>query len=373
MSSPHYTLNFICGLCHSVLKEPQQTSCCGSHYCRKCISDKISIEGNTCPECNNEELKYFQDIHFGRLVRSTLGACSKKGCSATVDVDLCEPSVCGTDLNMPQSSGSENDPPKSAKLCGRDIKDTEDCPAECSNLCEDGLTDCGLVQNCSLQSSAGCASHLDDMLRKHMKEASDHVFNSLSAKLDDVSNTYETQCTEIERRQEKIEEMLDVHKKVLQALCSKLGALQKQISSHALLPYCVTVPNIDSYIEGKQGDEWNSPEFYTGTLSNKGYKLQLSIVPHSLYMHNKEKSLSARLLIAKGEEDDKLTWPFHATYKLAVCDPSDTKKPYIVVGRHTWESPKDESSMQFKACITHKDLLKYVKYDNCLHVHVQDH
>ena len=334
MSSSYSTQNFICRLCHGVLKDPQQTTCCGSHFCLKCIGDRmIFTDGSTCPECNKEEMRYFQDIHFGRVVKSST--------RIQRDCDVEKDSI--PDLSLPS--------------------------------CEDGAIDCRQTQNHNVMYRRSSSQPYDRStpFLSNMKEVSDHLLKLFSDKLDTVSKTYEMKCAKLERRQEKVEEMLEIHKKVLQTLCSKVEALQNQIRSHALLPYSVTVPNIDSYFDGRQGDEWNSPEFYTGTLTSRGYKLQLSIVPYSLYTHNKQKALSARLLIAKGEEDDKLTWPFQATYKLVFSDPSDTEMPYIVVRQHTWESPRDETSMHFQACITHKDLLKYVKHDNCLHVCIQDH
>ena len=189
------------------------------------------------------------------------------------------------------------------------------------------------------------------------------LLHSLSSKLSNFSK-------EFSKRQDKLEQMLDAQEKLLHMLYGKVETLENRICSHALLPYSVIVPNILSYTKGNIGEEWRSPDFYTGTYSNKSYKLQLSVVPNSLHMHNKEKALSARLLIRRGEKDDKLTWPFHARFNLIFVDPTNTEKPYEVIGRHTWESPNDESSMQFKACITHNDLLRYVKFDGNLHLNV---
>lgn len=189
---------------------------------------------------------------------------------------------------------------------------------------------------------------------------------ALSAKLSELH-------TRISERQEKIEKKLDNQEKLLQALCSKVEALDNRVLSHALLPYSVTVPNIDHYIEGSIGDEWKSPRFYTGTHSDKKYRLQLSVVPNSIHKRNKEPALSARLLIAGGETDQRLTWPFHAMFIVTFIDPRGHEKPYEVTGRHSWTSPSDESSMQFTGCITHKDLLKYVQDDNSLHLRIHDH
>ena len=200
-----------------------------------------------------------------------------------------------------------------------------------------------------------------------MEEAGDkHLLANISTKLSELQAS-------ISKRQEQIEEKLDAQEKVLQALCSKIRTLENRVSSHALLPYTVTVPDIDHYIEGSIGEEWKSPRFYTGTHSDKRYRLQLSVVPHSIHKRNKEAALSARLLITSGEADQRLTWPFHAMFILTFMDPSGTEEPYTVTGRHTWTSPSDESSMQFKACITHRDLLNYVQDDNTLHLCIHDH
>jgi hypothetical protein len=199
-----------------------------------------------------------------------------------------------------------------------------------------------------------------------MKGRSDKYLLQLA----DLSSKLSQLQTSISERQEKIEEKLEAQGKLLLA---KIKALENRVSSHALLPYTVTVPDIDHYIEGSVGDEWKSPRFYTGTHSDKRYRLQLSVVPHSIHKRNREAAMSARLLITSGEADQRLPWPFHAMFILTFMDPSGAEEPYAVTGRHTWASASDESSMQFKACITHKDLLKYVLDDNTLHLCIHDH
>lgn len=291
-STPCCKQKFICGICNRVLTDPQQTLCCGTHFCRNCIDDKCEAGETSCPECNAEKVSYFQDIHFGRLINESEHLCDGTACALTGEV------------------------------------------------------------------------------RSHMKEyeTSDKHYSqlaNLSSKLSELQ-------TSISESQEKIEERLDAQEKMLQALHSKIKALEYRVSSHALLPYSVSVPNIDHYIEGSIGDEWKSPRFYTGTHSDKRYRLQLSVVPHSIHKRNKEAALSARLLITTGEADQRLTWPFHAMFVLTFVDPSGSEEPYEVTGRNTWTSPSDESSMRFKACITHKDLLKYVQDDNTLHLCIHD-
>lgn len=415
MSVSHCKLDIVCGLCSDVLKDPQQTTCCGSHFCRNCIDGKFSTGENECPQCNAREVSYFNDIHFGRLVY----ACTQKECSRTCDLESHPSEHCPknkhgeervprvNDITITSSASNDRETCTYEEECcnsicqycgcqdefkvitGKHLLECEKYPIECPNHCDTGVVERGQMEahinlHCSLQpmkckfKDVGCTAHLPrEQMHSHMREASDEhlllVFTRLTTKLSSVHSDFERQCKEITKRQEKVEQMLDTQQNFLQTLCSKVEAMESRVCSHTLLPFKVTVPSIDHYIEGSVGDEWKSPEFYTGTYSNKGYKLQLSIVPHSLHMRNKEKALSARLLITNGEQDGDLTWPFHARFNLVFIDPSGTEIPYKVFGRHTWESPGDESSMQFKACITHQDLLKYVKLDNHLHVYVQDH
>ena len=309
--------NFLCGICNRVLTDPQQTLCCGSHFCRSCIDEKCAAGETTCPECKAEKMSYFHDMHFGRLVKE-----SRPQCPADVDCsEHCDHSH--RNQHMPDGVRSE--------LKKRD------------------------------QSTDAACAHMKETYDKHLLQ-----LTNLSSKLSQLQ-------TSISERQEKIEEKLDAQEKVLQALCSKVRTLENRVSSHALLPYTVTVPDIDHYIEGSGGEEWKSPRFYTGTHSDKQYRLQLSVVPHSIHKRNKEAALSASLLVTSGEADQRLTWPFHAMFVLTFVDPSGTEVPYTVTGRHTWTSSSDESSMQFKACITHRDLLKYVQDDNTLHLCIHDH
>lgn len=339
MSTPHCELNFVCALCSDILKDPQQATCCGNLFCKSCISEKY------CPICNKREITFFPDQHVERLI-SKLGSHSRELSKSYQPDDVGD--------SYPEYGTGKNELLESTD-CGRDaVKCHTKSQKEPERCFEDSKLhvpeDQSFCQQATDSSSGGMLSGtiscLNTELYQFKKEFND--------------------------RQKKIEQMLKTQEKLLRALGSKVEALEKRVCSHVLLPYCVIMPNILSYIEGNLGDEWKSPHFYTGTYSNKGYRLQLSIVPNSLHMRKKEKALSARLLITNGEDDWKLAWPFHARFNLQFVDPTRTEKPYEVTGRHTWENPGDQSSMQFIACITHKDLLKYVQHDNSLHVWIND-
>ena len=334
-------LNFVCELCSGILKDPQQATCCGSLFCKSCISEKY------CPICNKRELTYFPDKNVERLI-SELGSHSRELSKSSQTDDVRH--------SYPEYGAGKNELLQSAD-CGRDA-------VECHTKSQKEP-----IESCFEDSTL----HLPEKQSFCQQTADSRSGDMLSGRTICCLTTELCQFKkEFNERQKKIKQMLETQEKIIQTLGSKVERLEKRVCSHVLLPYCVIMPNILSYIDGNIGEEWKSPDFYTGTYSNKGYKLQLSIVPNSLHMRKKEKALSARLLITNGEDNWKLAWPFHARFNLLFIDPTGTEKPYEVTGRHTWENPGDKSSMQFIACITHKDLFKYVEHDNNLHVWIND-
>ena len=359
MSVPLCEVDIICKLCNDILKNPHQAGCCGKHFCKSCVDDKCSTsESATCPECNATEVTFFQDKHFERLM--TLCGRSERPTNHSKpphDSQERESSFSGD--RVYNSTDSVMSVVEREDVVGMRLLESEKVAGE------DDVVECGQTEVSHVNVLSPPQMGQSTIKEKPFTDQNLQVFSHISSKLSKFSK-------EMSKRQNKVEQMLDAQEKILQTLYTKVEILEKRVSSHALLPYTVTIPNIDSYIEGRVGDEWISPEFYTGTYSNKGYKLQLSVVPNSLNTHKKEKALSARLLIARGENDHKLNWPFPARYTLVFTDVSGTEKPYEVVGRHTWDSSGDESSMQFLACITHKDLLKYVQQDNSLQMYIND-
>ena len=366
MSVIQCKLAFSCGLCRDILSDPHQTACCGSHFCKGCVDD-IEKRETTCPECNAEDFSCFRDKHFGRLVheldrqraRSTenphcqyLGILCIYNCSASTDGNI----------KQPQSHAK-------ADIRSDVLLLEDEAPHQKTLLCHDNPTpigDCGKGDE---------IWDIDECLQRNPVKRNEVCAQGASCnQMTGVVSKLSKSHKQLSVRQEKMEQLLENQVSLLQALSRKVEVLENRVSSHALLPFTAVIPCIDSYIEGDVGDEWKSQEFYTGTHSNKGYKLQLSVVPHSLHMRNKEKALSARLLITSGDNDHRLPWPFHARFSLAFVDPSGKEAPHEVNERwHTWESNRDESSMQFIACITHKELIKYVQCDNSLHLSVTEH
>ena len=54
VSSPPRAL--FCHLCQLVARDPQLTVCCGTNFCKGCLENKASKEGDhDCPACNHTD------------------------------------------------------------------------------------------------------------------------------------------------------------------------------------------------------------------------------------------------------------------------------------------------------------------------------
>ena len=70
-----------CPLCLDLLKEPALTSCCGQHFCQKCI-DNVKAETHICPLCNENKFETFLDKQKQRTVNALKVYCRMRvrGC-----------------------------------------------------------------------------------------------------------------------------------------------------------------------------------------------------------------------------------------------------------------------------------------------------
>ena len=59
--------------------DPQQSSCCGHHFCYKCVH---KLPTHSCPLCKERGVQFFKDINFGRKLRETEVYCvnQEAGC-----------------------------------------------------------------------------------------------------------------------------------------------------------------------------------------------------------------------------------------------------------------------------------------------------
>lgn len=79
--NPPTELQYECSVCLQVLCEPHQVTCCGSNFCKSCIS-RIKNNGAPCPLCNEPQFEIFPDKRLKRSLISYKVKCTHqaKGC-----------------------------------------------------------------------------------------------------------------------------------------------------------------------------------------------------------------------------------------------------------------------------------------------------
>ena len=66
-----------CRICLGLLTDPQQSTCCGQHFCYRCV---CKLPTPHCPLCKRSNFRFFKDISFGRKLKEAKVYCvNKKG------------------------------------------------------------------------------------------------------------------------------------------------------------------------------------------------------------------------------------------------------------------------------------------------------
>ena len=204
-------------------------------------------------------------------------------------------------------------------------------------------------------------SHIERVQQNHREE-----FEETTRQLQKVNDKLTSlQIEHVQQISEK-NSVLESENNVLK---QKMGQLESRLAQHSLLPYDFVLPNISTYLAGKKGTAWYSPEFYTGTLENKEYRMQVAVVPNSL---GGKQIMSVWVAVHYGECDDNLHWPLKATVTLQLKDATEHQQPYEKKGRCTWEkvSPGHTGNrLLWQPFILHSELANFIK-DNQLHFRV---
>ena len=80
-SPPPANLQHSCSICKLILREPHQTSCCNTSFCRVCI-ECVEANNNPCPLCKKRVFNKFPDVQLQRVVNVLEVLCpfNRQGC-----------------------------------------------------------------------------------------------------------------------------------------------------------------------------------------------------------------------------------------------------------------------------------------------------
>lgn len=390
---PASDLQTKCGICSLVLRNPYQTECCGSIFCKTCV-EWIKEQGKPCQAqaCNKAEFSTFQDKMLQRSINGLKVRCThqKRGCVWTGELGKLD-----AHLNVK--------------------------PSVCAEL----LVGCEFTNIECEFSYAGCKAQItrNDMKTHIEHEASSHV-QLLAETLKERDKQIKEKDKQIKERDEQIEELttkLQCQDEMLRRIKQQLTDVGSQLSNQLPKPivkqiaglfweneeleqfldtptprkpstiplqkipinYCFTMDEFELH---KTNDEdWYSEPFYTHP---QGYKMCIQI-----YANGSGEECGTHVSLytcfMRGEYDDELLWPFQG--KIAVelrnqknddCGhhecimhyDENTPDPYVQRVTFGQKGPgwgKSQFIPHFKLDPDYDSAVQYLK-DGCLKFRVRD-
>lgn len=378
-----------CPLCSEILKDQFVTTCCSNRVCESCIKGTEDCD-NECPLCKKEPVNETVDKEFQRLIDEQIIHCSQKkhGCSwVGKQIDLtehlnndtegcqyvlapcteCEKNVYRSEL---QQHLDEECPmrPYSCEFCNNYSSTFEDitvqhyfeCPdflLPCPNQCTDekfkrGDLDEHLLTACPNEvvpctfSEMGCTEKLKrSELQQHVeKDMLSHqlmmcnAFKEMKKENDMLQRDHE-ELKALKSAQDTTDYWINGCKKVAEAI--KESHWREYLTSLAVFstnipePVCPVILKWSNYERmlhksKEKGKYYYFRPFYTHA---GGYKMQLRIYPSGVD-HGKDSHISLYCHLMKGENDDRLKWPFEGTVEVTMLNQVQNDKHY---SQEIWE------------------------------------
>ena len=378
MKKPELPFQSECPVCHLILREPYQVSCCGYAFCRVCI-DSIDSANGPCPSCRNTTFNKFEDKGKKRSLYAFKVHCSNKeqGCQwvgelGQLDNHLnlnpsqqnqlqgcqlsqiqclhCSEPFLRSDIEDHQSKKCPRRP-FSCEYC-KTFKSTYEkvttnhwrvcrsCPMPCTNKCGETLqrqnlenhiaNDCPLtIINCDFQ-HVGCEVRLPRIdMPIHLGESVVcHLSLQSMKNKQDISRLEE----QLAQAMGKISKLKDEKKKLKQQV-SSLTLQYESIKLH-LIPIC-PAKVVVTYFEQRlkytyMHEDGISRPFYTFC---NGYHMCLKVKANSSSPSCDTPFVSVAIHIKKGEYDDELKWPFIGQIQVQLLPNQDQQES---VENKTW-------------------------------------
>ena len=268
-----------CPICLQVLRNPRQTNC-GHIFCEVCIE---ALQEQICPECKQTNISTFPHESLRRLLNDLKVQCTIQD----------EERVCDWTGKLKELDDHLNLNPTSPDVL---------------------QTGCKFVNLQCEFSYIGCEAQ---MPRKHMvlhmEEQSYHI-QLLADKVKKQARQIKKLNMKLQRKEEEtacaIQQMQEEFTSKLKSKDEVIAQLMQQKQDTKSTPhvhqvnFCFTVDRFKYHMESEK--EWVSEPFYTHP---QGYKMCVEVFVSGL--DTSKKYLSLYTCVMKGENDDKLSWPFY--------------------------------------------------------------
>ncbi|XP_065887779.1 TNF receptor-associated factor 4-like [Dysidea avara] len=352
-----------CPVCFEIFKTPFLTACCGNHFCLSCV-ESTKENKDQCPLCQTSPINGIIDKNLQRRINELKIYCRyrKEGCQWTGEIselskhlDLeadckyvlvscpysCEEQVSRIMLQQHMDKICQLRP-YSCKFC--DYSSTyKDVTSEHYTKCSGNMVPCPnscgeeLIQFCNLErhlsicpcelvscsfANVGCKERLK---RQHLQL---HIETSILEHQELMHDAF-IKIKEQNERLKQVQKSADywINGYRIMAEEVKRNNWRLYLSSLAVVSTSIPVPlspvvleitNYNSIATKTRGLQYFSVPFYT---HSGGYKMQLGIYPNGTTARNST-HLSLSIYIMKGENDERLDWPFAGSVKIFVLNQS---------------------------------------------------
>ena len=354
--------DFFCPVTLDLLREPQQTLCCGNHISPEAVAT-LQKSGKPCPLCKEADLKTLPDKFFKRKVNELKVRCPNKsaGCpwvgelvgrerhlslgSAQGECQFVEVACtysCGRAIHrqlVATHIASCPERPFKCPYCGNSgshfeitgqhLDICEMYPLECPKCGEKAIERRRISFHrltCPLEEVACEFSHVGCTAKLPRTKMTDHKHQSVEEHLAMAGKTVEQQAIVLQQQAT----MLQKHTKTIASLqqqAETTATLVKQLVTHlkpgslAKSPSIIFIPPpafiMTNFSQHKSaGDTWHSPPFYSHI---GGYKMCLRVYANG-WRDGAGTHVSVYLYLMQGEYDDDLLWPFRGCITFQMCN-----------------------------------------------------
>lgn len=359
-----------CPICLGILEMPTLTSCCGEHFCARCI-DRVKEDNRPCPTCSYSQFITLLDRKTQRKIEALLITCvnKNKGCDWEGQFQYLEnhlstnssegdckcvmvecPLHCGKSYARKEvESHTKNDCPQRNSSCpycpfrGTYQIVTNDhipvclyypvrCPNDCGVTCEREDVEYHLKNICDEEritckfSAFGCdehfkrrkvEEHMQSNVQKHLSLLADTTLRLLEG-----SQLSGKAVQAIDVESDPIQHQVDKLSTAVQELHVKdKGTIEANKVDHnfsAIYPsnHRIVLANFKQKMHER--DCINTDLIYS---HEKGYKFMLQVWPYGdgkvIGTH-----VSADIYPVPGDYDHQLLWPVNLTFTFVVIDQS---------------------------------------------------
>ena len=283
-----------CPICHLILRNPCQVTCCGNNFCQSCIQ-KVQANKTACPTCR-EEFDTFFNKGLVRSLNQLHVYCSHSGKGCDWRGELGE-----LDKHLNENS---------SELVGCKFTEIQ---------CEFGYAGCKVRK-------------LRKDMAGHTIEQQDHHIKLLTGTLNEKSlqNLLERLVKSLQCKDKVIthQNALLNEKPVQNLTLHMQESAVTSTASGQVIPVnrCFTMENFE-YCK-RNGDIWYSDPFYT---HKRGYRMCVRIDANG---HNigRGTHVSVYTCFMPGKYDDELTWPFCGKIEIELLNQSadDHHHKYVI-------------------------------------------